>query len=177
MTGVSTFTVTSGNYNASNGVTVTGTTSANAIVVSNGAGSNAEATSLYLGGDLTTNSVAITGGSASGDGATLILNGSTNSLGAVTLTDNTGVASLELDSNVSVSGPINGASGTAQGTLEVVNGDVLSGDIGNLESLKQVDVYGDSATFDGAIYSATATTINSAGLMVFGGSSAQTRSG
>jgi hypothetical protein len=82
---------------------------------------------------------------------------------------------LELDSDVSVSGPIDGASGTAQGTLEVVNGDVLSRDLGNLEALMQVDVYGDSATFNGTIYSATAMTINRAGLMVLGGSSAQTR--
>jgi hypothetical protein len=62
-------------------------------------------------------------------------------------------------------------------TLEVVNGDVLSGDIGNLEALMQVDVYGDSATVNGTIYSATAMTMNSAGLMVLGGSSAQTSGG
>ena len=62
-------------------------------------------------------------------------------------------------------------------TLEVVNGDVLSRDLGNLEARMQVDVYGDSATVNGTIYSATAMTINSVGLMVLGGSSAQTRGG
>ena len=62
-------------------------------------------------------------------------------------------------------------------TLEVVNGDVLSGDIGNLEALKEVAVYGDSAAFNRTIHPAAAMTINSAGLMVFGGSPAQTRSG
>ncbi len=152
---------------SANTATVTSDLTEGTLTLINGDTTTAKAVDLTIGGNTTLTGgtgVAVTAGTFAGANSVLTLNGGTDDLVAVTLTDggignSTGLAKLVIGGTgvAAVSGTIDGGL-SGEGTLDITNtaGAAFAGAIGGLSPLREVDagVTGTTTTFNALVHTA-----------------------